>query len=160
MRIVLASSIDALDKLGLHQKAYEWLQEIFKNIPTQNDLVQTEFWLAEERLLYRMSQFIEGKRFETSRDNLLKALQIFHSHGDQGRVVWTLNTLGHLHRQQGLFEEATQFYREGLGKVSEHKELLKNWYGILRGGIAIVQGRQGHFQDSFRLITEAFPHLD
>lgn len=160
MPIVLASSVDALDKLGLHRKAYEWLQEIFKNIPAQNDLVQAEFWLAEARLLYRMSQFVEGQRFEASRDNLLRALQIFHSHGDQGRVVWTLNTLGHLHRQQGLFEDATQFYREGLGRVSEHKELLKYWYGILRGGIAIVRGRQGHFQESFQLISEAFPHLD
>lgn len=159
MPVVLASSVDALDKLGLHQKASEWLQEIFKNIPAKDELVQAEFWLAEERLRYRMPHSLKLQHFERGKDSLLKALKIFQIHNNFDKTAWTLNTLGHLHRQQLLFEDAVRFYEEGLETVSQHRDSLSYWQGIFQGGIAIVRGRQGHYQESFQLMSETLPLL-
>jgi tetratricopeptide (TPR) repeat protein len=119
-----------------------------------DELLQAEIWLGRGRLLYVQGAVIDGSGFLTN------ALEIFRRHAKAENVVQTLNALGNLHLRERQFDEAVRCYEEGLRVLDNNDQTdywlysTARWRSVLRGNLAIVAGRQGHYAEACTVLHE------
>jgi tetratricopeptide (TPR) repeat protein len=161
---LLADILKPLTDIFLWQADFAYGKSMHERIRHAAQRLRDEILLAEVRLdevkiLCRHSPSSQQEEIEIS----MQVLQVFRNYNKTEQVVDALNTLGNLHLKLRDFAKAVSFYEEGLGLLgaatNKESQDVRQLRAALRGNLAHVAGRQGHFADACKILRGILQEL-
>lgn len=173
--LTLHAPVDIFRKRMDNQRGEMWLERAkLAAMQFDDELLRADVLLCQGRLWDRYRGLTIEKEaaaltveIEQTLSELQKALEIYQRL-QPTQAVQVLNALGNLYRWTREFNQAIQFYEEGLhvleafpsdasyGRRSTNGE---HWRAILKGNLALVAGAQERFDEARDGLFEILPEL-